>query len=199
MTLTEPYIKRWTRAEFYQLGESGYFEGKRAFLLDGEIFEMPAQGNWHALAIELADNVVRPVLPQPIRFRIQSPLEGPNAGSDPEPDIAVVAGEATPDIASHPTTARLVIEVADSSLRLDRRKAAAYAAMGVAEYWIENLVDRQLEVHRDPQPDSSAEYGWRYAKAFTLKPGDRISPLVAPAASIEVARLFPARPPGDTF
>jgi Uma2 family endonuclease len=126
------------------------------------------------------------------------PLEGPNDASDPEPDLAVVAGVAK-EFRSHPTTAMLVVEVSDTTLRLDRKKAAAYAAMQVNEYWIENLTDRQLEVHREPVPDSSEVYGWRYAQTFTLRDGDSIQPLSAPQATVAVSDLFPARPAGKTF
>src|SRR5262249_59935033 len=63
--------------------------------------------------------------------------------SEPEPDVAVVAGAPFDYVTGHPTTAALVVEVADSSLRLDRRfKAAVYAQAGLREDWIVNLVDR---------------------------------------------------------
>lgn len=52
---------------------------------------------------------------------------------------------------THPDRARVVIEVADSSQRYDRtRKAALYAHRRIPEYWIVNVTERTIEVHRDP-------------------------------------------------
>ena len=55
----------------------------------------------------------------------------------------------------HPRTALLVVEVAGDSLRLDRQtKAALYARAGIPEYWIVNLAESTVEVHRDPDPET---------------------------------------------
>lgn len=79
---------------------------------------------------------------------VQQPFAAPFE-SEPEPDVAVVApGDYLDD---HPKTAWLLIEVADSSLARDRTKAKLYAAAGVTEYWIVNLVDEVVEVHREPR------------------------------------------------
>jgi Uma2 family endonuclease len=103
--------------------------------------------------------------------------------------VAVVAGIPDDHLDAHPSTAALVIEVADSSLRLDRRfKAAIYARAGLPEYWIVNLVDPALEVHRDPR---SSDDDWRYHAVDLLRPPAQVSPLAAPAASIRVADLLP--------
>ena len=112
--------------------------------------------------------------------------------SEPEPDIAVVAGEPEDYLAAHPATAALVVEVADSSLRLDRRfKAALYAQAGLREYWIVNLVDHTLEVHRDPQPVSDAPDLWMYRSVQVLRPPATVTPQAAPDARIPIAQLLP--------
>ena len=68
-----------------------------------------------------------------------------------EPDAAVVPGRVEDYDNAHPRTALLIVEVADSSLKQDRlTKAMIYAAAGIPEYWIVNVVDQQVEVHRDP-------------------------------------------------
>ena len=75
-----------------------------------------------------------------------------NNNSEPEPDIAVCLPVPDKYKSAHPTADQvlLVIEVAESSLTHDRtRKARAYAASGVPEYWIANLIDRQIEVLTD--------------------------------------------------
>jgi Uma2 family endonuclease len=77
--------------------------------------------------------------------RIQSPFAAGDA-SEPEPDVAVVPSGRYLD--AHPSAAWLIVEVADSSLKIDRElKAPLYAQSGVLEYWIVNLVDSIIEVH----------------------------------------------------
>jgi Uma2 family endonuclease len=202
----EPTPKRWSRDDYYRLAESGLFRGKRVFLLSGDIYEMAAQGNWHSVTVGKALSRLQKVFPESAYWvRPQMPLDLDDGTSDPEPDLAVVPG--TPDdYATHPSTALLVVEVSDTSLAMDRKKKAPYyAAARVPEYWILNLQDRVLEVHREPVLD--AAHPWqpdgpplaRYAQAQVLKPGDTIAPVAAPQATIVVADLFPARPPGETF
>lgn len=174
----------------------GWFRGRRALLLAGEVIEMAAQGNWHVVSVGKATAALGLIFPpQSFWVRSQNPLELPD-GSDPEPDVAVVPG--TPDdYTKHPSTALLVLEVSDTSLRLDRRKAHAYASAGVPDYWVVNLPEHQLEVYRDPVADAAAEFRHRYRAVVTLKPGDSITPLAAPHASVAVAELLPKNPVGD--
>jgi Uma2 family endonuclease len=104
--------------------------------------------------------------------------------------VCVVRG-APRDYAEHPTRPALIVEVADSGLRLARgRKAAAYARAGIADYWIVNLVDRVLEVFREPARPESAPPRWRYAAVLTLRDDAAIEPLAARAA-VRVADLLP--------
>ena len=112
--------------------------------------------------------------------------------SEPEPDVAVVAGKPQDYIVAHPSTAALVVEVADSSLRLDRRfKAAVYARAGLHEYWIVNLVDRTLEVYREPQPVADAADDCIYRSVDVLRPPATVMPRAAPTARIPVADILP--------
>lgn len=198
--LAAPRVRRWTRDEYYQMASLGWFRGKRVLLLDGEIIEMAGQGNWHSIALEMCERVLRDLFPKDRYWvRGQRPLDLPDGSSDPEPDLAVVPGNPA-DFHQHPSTALLVVEVSDSSLRLDRRKANAYAAAGVEDYWIINLPDRVVEVYRDPVPDATAEFGHRYGSLVTLRPGDLVIPLAAGKGPlIAVADLLPARPAGETF
>jgi Uma2 family endonuclease len=97
--------------------------------------------------------------------RLQAPL-ALDDDSEPEPDVAVVAGEYRDYVSGHPSTAALVVEVADSSLGLDRRlKVGLYARAGLPEYWIVNLVEGVLEVHRGPRSEPETAYGWGYRSA----------------------------------
>jgi Uma2 family endonuclease len=113
--------------------------------------------------------------------------------SVPDPDLAVVAGSVRDNASvDNPTTALLIVEVSLTTLRYDRgRKASLDALAGIQDYWIVNLVQRQLEIYRDPVPDSSRPYGFGYAQVATLQPSDHATPLTMPAAKIPVADLFP--------
>jgi Uma2 family endonuclease len=82
--------------------------------------------------------------------------------------------------------------VAETSLEFDReRKGSLYARAGIQDYWIVNLVDRVLEVYREPEPDPTARYGWRYRSFISLTPESFVAPLAFASIRIVVADLFP--------
>jgi Uma2 family endonuclease len=79
--------------------------------------------------------------------------------SEPEPDIAIVRGRVDDYPERHPGPAEigLLAEVSDSSLPIDRMvKKRIYARAGIPEYWIVNLVDRQIEVYSEPTGQTDA-------------------------------------------
>lgn len=92
----------------------------------------------------------------------------------------------------NPTSALLIVEVSESTLRYDRRtKGSLYARVGIADYWSLNLVDRMLEVYRKPVKDKKQRFGFGYADRADLGATDLATPLAAPGASIAVADLLP--------
>ncbi|MGH7214554.1 MAG: Uma2 family endonuclease [Tepidisphaeraceae bacterium] len=186
----EPRLRRWTRAEYYDMFDRGMFEGQRVQLIEGEIIEMPAQGNLHVATISKSDEALRPVLPPNTWIRYQAPLDA-TVDSDPEPDLAVVSGSPDECTSEHPKTALLAIEVSDTTLALDRRKTTIYAAARVQDYWIINLQDGVLEVHRNPTRAPSASSGYRYAEVRVLSLGESVAPLMNPQKCIAVSDLFP--------
>ena len=112
--------------------------------------------------------------------------------SEPEPDVCVVRGSPRDYVDAHPTRPALVVEVAQSGLVLARgRKAAAYARAGIADYWIVNLIDRVLEVQREPMRPGPARRHWGYASIETLGAGATLTPLAVPSARIHVTELLP--------
>jgi Uma2 family endonuclease len=179
----EPRSKRWTREEFYRLAEEGYFRGQRVQLIEGEVIEMAPQGHAHAKVLMYLTAWAGKVFTPDYLIRIQMPLHVTSL-SDPEPDVAIVAGPAA-NYTDHPGTAVLVVEVADSSIRLDRRKAKLYAAADVPDYWIVNLPEQRVEVYRSP--DVQRE---EYEAATILNRGDQIAPLARPTATISVTDLL---------
>jgi Uma2 family endonuclease len=162
-TPEEPTPRRWTREEYYRMGDLGFFHGQRVELIEGEIMVLSPQ-NWpHTLTVARVGEALHRVLGTGFWVRMQFPLN--LSTSDPEPDVSVAAGRIE-DYSDHPTTAVLIVEVSDSSLSYDRnRKASLYARAGIADYWIVNLVNHQLEVRRDPRSDPSQPYGHGYASA----------------------------------
>jgi Uma2 family endonuclease len=112
--------------------------------------------------------------------------------SEPEPDVCVVPGSPRDYVDSHPSRPALIVEVLESGLRLSRgRKATAYARARIADYWILNLIDRVLEVHREPMSPGSAGRHWNYATIETLNASGTMAPIAAPSAAILVADLLP--------
>jgi Uma2 family endonuclease len=186
----EPRVRKWTREEYYKMGELGLFEGQRVELIDGEIIEMSPMGNPHVIAASLAHDALQKAFGAGYWVRHGAPLNISSV-SEPEPDIGVVKG--TPrEFKDHPSTALLAVEVSETSLRMDRkRKASLYASAGVQDYWIVNLIDRQLEVYREPKPDRAQPFGFGYTNQTILKTGDSVTPLAAPNAKIAVADLLP--------
>lgn len=186
----EPRPRRWTREEYYRLGDLGFFDDEHVELLDGEIWTLPPQKTPHFSAIRRAVLVLEDLLGKNLEFRQQAPMTLDD-GTEPEPDILVVAGSWQDYLDYHPgpSQARLLVEVSDSTLFKDRtKKVGDYARAGIADYWIINLVHRQLEVYR--QPVAFAEsYG--YKSQQMLLDEDHVSPLAFPEVRIAVADLLP--------
>jgi Uma2 family endonuclease len=184
-----PRERRWTRTEYDRLIEVGILhEDEPVELLAGHLVVAEPQNTPHARAIELTADALRVVFGPGWRVRVQLPL-ALGHHSEPEPDVVVVRGTPRAPEDDHPSQAALVIEVGDASLSLDRTlKAGIYAHAGVADYWIVNLVDRVLEVYREPGREGRR---WRYLSTEILGPEATVRPLAAPAALIPVADLLP--------
>ena len=188
--LPTPAPKRWTTPLFHRLWEDGYFDGQKALLLDGEIIEMPFPGPLHNEVVGKVDYALKRVFGESYWVRIQLPLVL-SLWTDPVPDIAVVLG-APDDHDVNPTTALLVVEVSDTTLSIDLGdKADLYAAAGIADYWVLDLNNRLLHLHRDPQPDLSTRSGFRYNDVRQLDDSATVPPLTLPAMSLLVRDLLP--------
>ena len=165
--------------------------GERAELIDGEVLAMTPQGSLHATAVRLAEEALRAAFGAGYDVRVQMPL-ALDPSSEPEPDVAVVRGSPRDFRDAHPTSALLVVEVADTTLGYERdQKGSLYARAGVADYWIVKVLDRQVEVCRDPAPEAQARYGWAYRDVRSYASGDQISPLALPRVAVPVADIVP--------
>jgi len=183
-----PHRKKWNREQFHALGDLGVFEGLRPMLIDGEIWEQGPMDPPHAYGIQLGMRALMRVFHTGFDVRSQLPF---NVGqrTDPLPDFAVVKGEPKDFLAAHPSEAVLVMEVSDTTLNFDlTEKAELYAEAGIPEYWVTDMKTKRLHVLRNP--GSLAPGGFAFADQRVLVPGDSISPLAAPNATVNVADLF---------
>jgi Uma2 family endonuclease len=190
-TISTPRPHRWTREEFLQMIELGWFRDKRVELIGGVVIEMAAQFDLHLAGIIKGLDALRLAFGSGYTVRPQGSLDLSPHGI-PDPDLAVTPGSLAGVGRTIATSALLVVEVSDSSLAHYRYdKSSLYAAGGIADYWIVNLVQQQLEMYRDPVADTTQPFGFRYNSRTILDPPDTVSPLVAPQARITVADLLP--------
>jgi Uma2 family endonuclease len=181
-----PVPKRlFTVEEYYEMARAGILKpDERVELLDGEIVRMNAIGSPHAWCVNRLTGFF---------FRIEDRLKvGPqnplrlNDRSEPEPDVVILQPDTPEDRHPEPADVFLVIEVADSSISVDRRrKRPMYARAGIPEYWIVDLNADRVEIYRDPLPSRG-----RYRSATLLGRGDTVSPLFAPDIEVDVTMIL---------
>lgn len=185
--MTDPATRsyRWSRETYDRAVEAGIFgPGNRVELIDAEILAMTPQGSRHAAVATRAAGLLGRVFGSGCHVRTRMPLAA-GGDSEPEPDVAVVAGDEFDYLDAHPATALLVVEVSDDSLTRDRTiKQRLYARCGIPEYWVVALPEASLEVYRDPAGDG-------YRSVRSLRTGETVAPLARPGATIAVADLQP--------
>jgi Uma2 family endonuclease len=183
--------QRWTVADYRRMAQAGLLDGKRTILIHGEILTVPMAAPPHDTALNLTAAFLASVCPPGHHVRNQQSF---NVGTDndPGPDLAIVPGSIRDYATDAPTQALLVVEVAATSIFEDTTtKAELYATAGVPDYWVIDLEHRQLIVFRDPHPLPTGLGATAYRTHLTFGPADRISPLAAPQASVQVAEMLP--------
>jgi len=147
-----PEISRYyfTVAEFERMGEAGVFTSDAHLeLIEGEIIEKSPIGSRHAACVNFLSRFLNRTVGDIALVSIQNPIRL-NDFSEPEPDLALLRLRDDFYRAAHPTPADLlfIIEVADTTLAYDRQvKIPLYAKAGIAEVWIINLTDEQIEIY----------------------------------------------------
>lgn len=185
-----PYpMHRLTIDQYHEMIDSGVLtEDDRVELLEGWLVEKMPQNPSHGGTIRVVKDLIEASLDAQWKVSVQLPISTPD--SEPEPDLAVVAGPPNRYFERHPTSGEieLTIEVSDSSLDQDRHKAGIYASANVPYYWIINLVDRQVEVYSGPSARKAA-----YRNVEVYKPGDRLPLIVGgrEVATFAVEELLP--------
>jgi len=185
--LVEPTRHRLNVEDYHRMAHAGILtEDDRVELIDGELIDMSPIGSDHATTVNgLTRALVFAVGDRGI-VSVQNPIRL-DRHNEPQPDFVVWRPRkdnyrtlGTPG----PQDALLVVEVADSSLRFDRRtKLPMYAVFRIAELWIVNLQDHVLEVHRDPVGD-------RFATVLQFREHDRVTLLMDPEIVVPLERIF---------
>jgi Uma2 family endonuclease len=185
----EPPRKIWTRAECEALEEAGVLDYRHLELIEGDLLNRLGKKRPHinstSLLLLWLGEVFGPryVLPEaPIDVAVQD-----NPINEPEPDLAVLARPFTDYQTGNPqpSDVRLLIEVSDSTFAFDRSvKARLYARAGIPEYWILNVLRRQLLVHRNPVDE-------KYQSIEAFAEHESVAPLAAPDARLTVRDAFP--------
>ena len=181
--------ERWTVEEVYSMPNPERFEGRRLFLLHGELWEQGMANAPHDGHLWLASKVLERRLPEEFLVRAQL---GMRFADDTEviPDILVLRASFRDFLVEQPTTGELVVEVSDTTLFFDTTtKAELYATAGIPEYWVIDVNARTLLVLRDPAPVGGNGHAYRSSR--TLTEADTVTPLAAPSAVLRVADLLP--------
>ncbi|HJZ92760.1 MAG TPA: Uma2 family endonuclease [Gemmataceae bacterium] len=177
---------RFTVATYEKMIDLGILkEDDRVELIRGEIVAKMPIGDPHIACVDRLNRLLVRAVGDDAIVSIQNPIR--LADSEPEPDVVLKRPRDDFYITGKPGPADilLLIEVADASLDDDREvKRPLYAEAGIGEYWIVNLVDGCLEVHRQPRPDGT------YADVRTLRPGETIEIAALPRVTVAVANVL---------
>jgi len=181
-----PLRRRFTVAEYQQMGEAGIFApDERVELLAGEIFRMAALGIRHGKCVdELTERIILQ-LGIAVRVRTQGSFYLAD-GSQPEPDVLVLRRQADNygKLLPKPEDVLLLIEVSDTTLAHDRKlKLPLYAAAGIAEVWIVNLVEEVIEVYTAPVAGS-------YTSGRIVQRGESLTPVALPDLVLAVTDVL---------
>ena len=174
---------KWSIANWHELVKSGLLAEHRVELLEGEIIEMSPEGPMHSSTNYSVVEYFRELLQNQAVIREAHPITLDN--SEPEPDIAVVRSPYTNYFTHHPYPQDIywLVEISNRTLKLDlEKKSATYARNCIPEYWVIDLVNRQLIVHTQPINNSYTQI-----QIFTA---GIISPQAFPDVAISLNRML---------
>lgn len=166
--------------QYHQMGESGIIAADTE-LLHGVIVKKMVKSPEHTWLVQRLLEWLRSVLPAGYHLRQEQPLTLDD--SEPEPDLAVVLGNAEDFRRRHPETASLIIEVAISSEAIDREKGQAYAAAGAPHYWLVLPLQRTVECYSSPTPQG-------FGEVRIIEIGDELELPLGSGGRLAVSDLF---------
>ncbi len=179
-------ITRYSVEDYEEMIRRGALtEYDKVVLIRGEIVPKMPTGPKHSGCLKKMNRTMGVRVGDRAIVAIQDPVR--LLDSQPEPDLSLLVPRADFYTLSHPEPhdILLLVEVSDSSLAVDRGlMKEIYAEAGIVEYWIVNLVDQSLEVHRGPLPDGS------YRDERILKRGESIEVDALPGVVVAVDELF---------
>lgn len=168
------------------MGETGILaDDPQIELIAGAIVVREPTGSRHAATVDRLGHRFFSRLSGRANVRIQNPVTFPDEASELQPDVTLLRPRADFYARAHPGAADvlLLIEVADSTLRLDRRvKIPLYARAGIGEVWPVDLTSERVEVFREPR-------GGRYGEILRLERGASLAPRAFPDLALVVDDL----------
>ena len=181
-----PTKRKLTVHEYLRMGEAAILGcEERVELLDGELYAMPPIGDGHVGGVNRLTYFFSRRVGDRALVSVQNPVRL-SEHSEPEPDLVLLRPR--PDFygtaKARPEDVLLLVEVAETSLDYDRlTKLPRYAAAGIPEVWIVNLLARHVEVYREPA-------GERYLAVTVRTPGESLTPAALPEVAIRVEEIL---------
>ena len=183
-----PPRKRWTRDECAAIEPLGVLDRDKLELIEGELITKMPKNRPHVNGLTyLSRWIIQTFGGEYVNIEAAinvSPEDNPT--SEPEPDLIVLSRPSHEFTSANPLPAdiRLLIEISHTTLAFDRTtKAALYARAGIPDYWVLDVVSRQLYVHR--LPDAG-----RYTQVEVYNESEAVAPLAAPDSPFPVAEAF---------
>jgi Uma2 family endonuclease len=177
--------------EYHRLIDLGVFTASdRIELIKGQLVEMSPKGTAHSVSCSVLYRELSILLSGIAALRCQDPIT--LTDSEPEPDIIIARGREVDYLYRHPHPTDIVvaIEISDSTLGYDRsNKLSLYAEHNISNYWIVNLVDRQLESYSQPYEKPNGEYGYLNQQIYLA--GRSIQLPGLEGILLELDRIFP--------
>jgi len=181
--------RKLTREDCLALEQAGLLERERFELIDGELVRRMGKSRLHTIALlrliawmqlVFGDGMVEHETP----IDLSRPL---NATNEPEPDAIALRRPSEEYRLGNPGPDEILLAVGVSATTQDYdlgAKAALYASGGIREYWVLDLREPRLVVHREPSADG-------YQSIVSYGADEAVSALAAPAAMVR-AREFVA-------
>ena len=176
-------LATWSVAEYHHMRDRGILDQRQCELINGEIWDMAPEGEFHRFVNHRGVKYLRELMQEKAEVFEAHPITLKD--SEPQPDIAIAHLPDTRYLTHHPYPDDIywLIEVSDSTLAYDlEKKRTLYASAGIKEYWVIDVVDRQMTVFRDIKDDD-------YISQQTIKTGI-IHPLDFPDIAINVETLL---------
>jgi len=179
--------RQFTVYDYHRMGKAGILlEDDRVELIYGEILAMSPLGNPHNAAVDRANRALVQTLDVQAIVRVQGSVQL-DMYNEPQPDIVLL--KPRDDFyavgGAKPSDILLIIEMADSSLKFERKiKARVYAEMGIPEYWVADLNGACVFCHLDRDGKS-----YRLVRQF--QKDESVAPELLPERRIPVASLLP--------